>query len=215
MSVENKGKFVVSEGGPMAGKTTQLNLIKPCLGDNWQFYREPGGTPFGEEMRYSVQRVDRPEDVHPVAELFAYSASRAQLVHNYVLPALSMGTNVWFDRYWYSTYAYQGQKVDKDLIRTISAVATSGLEPELVLFFDILPELAEARKTGKTDLDIHDIKGLDFKRRVRDNYLELAIHDPDRWVVIDASRSIEEVFHDSIKALQKHGIWVPNVTIAK
>lgn len=212
---KEKGRFVVSDGVGGGGKTTQLNLIKPCLGEGWQFYREPGGTPFGEEMRYSVQRVDRPEDVHPVAELFAYSASRAQLVHNCVLPALNMGTNVWLDRYWYSTYAYQGQKVDKDLVRSISAVATSGLEPELVLFYDLLPEIALQRNLNKTDLDIHDLKGIDFKRQVRENYLELAIRDPERWVVIDASQSIEDVFQASLRALQERGIWVPNVTIAK
>lgn len=209
-----ESKFVVSEGGSMAGKTTALNLLKPHLGENWQFYREPGGSQFGEEMRNAVQRIDRPEDVHPIAELFAYSASRAQLVNQYVLPALGAGINVWLDRYWYSTYAYQGQFMDKKLIRTVSAVATSGLEPDLVLFYDLLPELSQARQAGKIDLDIHDIKGLDHKRRVRDGYLELAIRDPQRWVIIDASKSIEEVFQASLTALQERGIWTPGATIA-
>ncbi len=203
-----KGKFVVSEGASMAGKTTQVNLIKPCLGQGWEFYREPGGTPFGEDMRSAVQQLGR-LDVDPVAELLAYSASRAQLIRTVVIPALTVGTNIWLDRYWYSSYAYQGHRVSKEVVRAVTAIATDDLEPDLVLYYDVTPEVTLERMKNKIDLDIHDVKDLDFKRRVRDNYLELAAKYPDIWVVIDASKSIQEVFEDSLRVLQERGIWIP------
>lgn len=196
----------------MCGKTTQSKLLLAELSKtgSWQTVREPGGTIFGDELRHAVQRADRPENVDPLAEFFAYSAIRAQLIAQVILPALKQNTGILSDRSWYSSYAFQGQKVPKDFIVEISRRATAGVQPTAVLYYDLLPELAQERMKTKLDLDIHDLKDLDFKRRVRDNYLELATMYPDVWITIDASQSIEKIFQDTREVLESHNILQPS-----
>lgn len=205
---EKLAPYLIMEGGSMSGKTTQSKLLLPKLLEEgeWQMVREPGGTIFGSEMRHAVQRPDRPEQVHPLAEFFAYSADRTQLAREVIWPALKRGVGVLSDRCWFSSYAFQGQKVAKSFIVDISHEATDNLKPTLVLYYDLLPELAQERMKAKLDLDIHDLKDLDFKRRVRDNYLELATLYPEVWVTIDASQSIDKIFHDTLLVLETHDI---------
>ena len=102
-----RGKFVVIEGGVGCGKTTQLNLLKKDLKKNWEFYREPGSTEFGEKVRDAVQGLHNYE-VEEYASMFGYSAARANLIRGVIIPKLKSGVNILLDRYWYSTYAYQG-----------------------------------------------------------------------------------------------------------
>ena len=199
--------FVVAEGGSGVGKTTAIEGLKTSL-KNWKFLREPGGTDFGDLMREAVQQ--RPDlEIDPMAAFMAYSASRANLVSLEILPTL-MGTTeaqgVFLDRYWFASYAYQGtEKVSKAVIVEVSKMVTGGLMPDLVLHFDLLPELANARKSGCTDIDRYDMKELDFHARVRDSYLELSVQYPEIWKVIDASKSKEEVLKDTIEVLTKRG----------
>lgn len=206
--MERNRPFVVVEGGSGSGKTTAIEGMKPSLA-NWKFLREPGGTEFGELMREAVQqRMDI--EVDPLAALMAYSASRANLVNLEVLPVLEgFGgfEGVFLDRYWFATYAYQGSdSVDREIIITVSKIATSGLMPDLVLHYDLLPELAMMRKSGCDDIDRFDKKDLDFHRRVREAYLDLSVKYADCWKVIDASKSKEEVLADSLNALRERGL---------
>ncbi len=205
---EKLAPYVILEGGSMSGKTTQRKLLLPrlTLHRAWQEVREPGGTIFGDEIRDAVQRHDRPEYVYPLAEFFAYSAARTQLIQQVVLPALRNGVGVLSDRSWFSSFAYQGQTIAKDYIVMVSTEATAWTLPDVVLYFDLLPELAQERVKLKGDLDIHDLKGLDFHRRVRDNYLELGFRYPNFWRTIDASQSVEAVFADSLAVLSQAGI---------
>ncbi|HOX95806.1 MAG TPA: dTMP kinase [Candidatus Woesebacteria bacterium] len=207
--VEHKKPFVVAEGGSGVGKTTAVEGIKNEL-PNWKFFREPGGTDFGEAMRDAVQ-MHKDWEIDPIASMFGYSASRANLVMTKVLPIVEgkvEADGVFLDRYWYTTYTYQGggEKIDREIIIAVSKIATKGLNPDLVLHYDLLPELAIARKTGCSDVDRYDMKELDFHRRARDAYLELSHMFPDFWKVIDASQSKEKVLADSLNTMKEFGM---------
>ena len=208
MGKETHKPFVVAEGGSGVGKTTAVDGIKRELTD-WRFFREPGGTKFGEAVRSAVQDFHDWE-IDPIAALFGYSAARANLVNTEVLPILDgakPGKGVFLDRYWFSTYAYQGsEKVDREIIVAVSKIATKGLLPDLVLHFDLMPEIAMSRKSTCADADRYDVKELDFHRRVRDAYLELSVKFPDFWRVIDASQSKEQVLVDAVSTLREFGM---------
>jgi dTMP kinase len=207
--IENRKPFVVAEGGSGVGKTTAVEGIKKEL-DGWKFFREPGGTIYGEAIREAVQS-HREWEIDPLAALFGYTAARANLVNTEILPILEdkkPGKGVFLDRYWFSTFAYQGsEKVDREIIVAVSKIATKGLLPDLVLHYDLLPELAMQRKSGCSDADRYDMKELEFHKRVRDAYLELAEKYPDFWRVIDASQSKEKVLADSLKVLSEFGMF--------
>jgi dTMP kinase len=145
-----------------------------------------------------------------MAAFMAYSSSRANLVNLEILPTLTgikEPQGVFLDRYWFASYAYQGsEKVSKAVIVEISKLVTGGLMPDLVLHYDLLPELAMARKAGCEDVDRYDMKELDFHNRVRDSYLELSVQYPNIWKVIDASKTKEEVLADSLVALRERGL---------
>ena len=138
------------EGGSGSGKTTAIKGIQPAL-DGWKFFREPGGTDFGELMRVAVQETHGIE-IDPMAAFMAYSASRANLIRCEILPVLDglrEGKGALLDRYWYSTYAYQGgEGIEKEIIVQVSNMVTNDLVPELVLHYDLAPELAILRKDG-------------------------------------------------------------------
>jgi len=203
--MKERGKFVVLEGGVGCGKSTQEKLLREGL-PYWEFYREPGGTPFGEKIRDAVQGLHG-YDVDRIASLFAYSSSRANLIRGVVIPRLEDGANVLLDRFWYSTFAYQGTEgVSKLLIWGVSLVATRGLKPNMVLHYELSPEVGKTRKEGRHDADRYDLKGVDFHQKVRKNYLLLSKLYPGIWKTIDASQPIEKVFEDSMNALKAQGI---------
>jgi dTMP kinase len=207
--VEKRKPFVVAEGGSGAGKTTAIEGIKKELSD-WKFFREPGGSEFGEAMREAVQQ-HKDWEIDPLASVLAYSASRANLINTQVVPVLEgyvPANGVFLDRYWFSTYAYQGggEGVDREIILAVSKMATRGLLPDLVLHYDLVPELAVARKSKCSDIDRYDMKELEFHRKARDGYLELSVMFPDFWRVIDSSQSKEKVLLDSLMTLREFGM---------
>ncbi|KKS63593.1 MAG: Thymidylate kinase [Candidatus Collierbacteria bacterium GW2011_GWF2_42_51] len=193
---ENKKPLLVIEGGSGSGKTTAIKGIREYLQD-WKFFREPGGTDYGELLRTAVQETHGIE-IDPMAAFLTYSASRANLINTRVIPILEglrEGKGVLLDRYWFSSYAYQSsEKVDKAIIVAVSKIATKGLMPDLVLHYDLAPELA------------YDMKELAFHSRVRDAYLELSVKYPDFWRVIDVSQSIPKVLDDSLVTLKEFGL---------
>ena len=188
------------------GKTTQINLLKKALKRNWKFYREPGGTPYGEKVRDAVQGLNGYK-VEEYASMFGYSASRANLIRGVIIPLLEKGKNVILDRYWYSTYAYQSiGKVSKKDIVLVSKIATKDLKPDLVIHFDLNPEITMKRKEGKEDIDRYDLKKINFHKKVRINYKELSKIIGKKWKTIDASRTIEDIHNDTIVILRKNKI---------
>lgn len=201
-----RGKFVVIEGGVGCGKTTQSEILQKYLKKGWEFYREPGSTEFGEKVRDAVQGLYDFE-VEAYASMFGYSAARANLIRGLIIPKLKKGKNILLDRFWYSTYSYQGSDgASKKVIETVSKIATDGLQPDLTLFFDLDPEIGMKRKSGHKDLDRHDVKKIDFHKKVRRNYKQLGKKIGKKWVSIDASKTVEEVQQSVLNSLKRFKI---------
>lgn len=205
MKRELEHPFLVIEGMSMAGKSTALAGIEEYL-VGWKQVREPGGTEYGDAIRQVVQQTEFTRPVDPLASFLSYSASRAQLVSEVVMPFLESGGSLISDRWWYSSYAYQGagEGVDKAFIRAVSMKVTRGLRP-LVLMFDLAPELLLERKMRKLDLDRYDVKSLDFFAKVREGYKELG-DNTDNWRVIDASKTPAEVIEQCLEILNEFGL---------
>ncbi|MCS7282953.1 MAG: dTMP kinase [Anaerolineae bacterium] len=190
--------LITLEGPEGSGKTTQARLLADWLrarGHDVVLAREPGGTPIGDQIR-AVLHDPANTDMAPWAEVFLYAASRAQLVSAVIRPALKAGKVVLCDRYADSTLAYQGygRGLDLEALRQVIALATGGLTPDLTLYLDIAPEVGLARRrAGGGEFNRLDQETLEFHRRVRAGYLDLASQEPQRWVVVDASGSVEEV----------------------
>ena len=190
--------FITFEGPEGSGKTTQARLLAAFLrelGFDVIQAREPGGTGIGEQIR-SVLHDTSNTDINARTEILLFSASRAQLVAQLLRPALTGGKFVICDRYADSTLAYQGygRGLDLDMLQAITAFATGGLTPDLTLCLDIQPEQGlQRRRLGGEEWNRLDAETLEFHRRVRAGYLELASLDPTRWIVINADRPIEEV----------------------
>ena len=190
--------FITLEGPDGSGKTTQAQMLAAYqreLGFDVVQTREPGGTGIGEQIRAVVHSPSNTE-MGAQTEILLYSASRAQLVTQLLRPALAAGKLVICDRYADSTLAYQGygRGLDLTMLRSITAFATGGLTPDLTICLDILPEQGlERRRLGGGEWNRLDAETLEFHRRVRAGYLELAGLEPARWVVISANRPISEV----------------------
>nr|HID12311.1 dTMP kinase [Anaerolineae bacterium] len=199
--------FITLEGPDGSGKTTQARLLAEWLreqGHEVVLTREPGGTDIGDQIR-AVLHDPRNTTMDARTEILLYSASRAQHVAQRIRPALAAGKIVISDRYADSTLAYQGygRGLDLEALRTITGFATGGLTPDLTLCLDIAPrEGLQRRRLGGGEWNRLDREALEFHQRVRAGYLELAELEPERWVVIDGARSVEEV-QAEIRALVK------------
>ncbi|MGE5589115.1 MAG: dTMP kinase [Bacillota bacterium] len=191
-----RGRFITFEGVDGSGKTTQIKLLRQFLdelGVPYEFTREPGGTPMGEQVR-RILLDPAHRDMGIETEALLYAASRAQLSRQVLHPALDAGQTVLCDRFVDSSLAYQafGGGLDLDFVRSINNRATGGLRPDLTILFDMPPgEAAERRRRGTEDR--MERKDLAFHERVRDGYLTLARQEPDRMRIVDASGSVEQV----------------------
>jgi len=182
--------FVTFEGGEGSGKSTQMRRLAtrlaasgvPCV-----VTREPGGTPLGEQLR--ALALDAPMPPAAMTEALMIVAARAELVAAVLRPALAEGRTVLCDRYADSTLAYQGggRGLDAALLQSLNRAATGGLTPDLTLLFDLDPERGLARRAGGGPTNRLDRESLEFHRRVRARYLELANAAPERIVVLDAA----------------------------
>lgn len=187
------GRFIVFEGGEGSGKSTASAAVAGRLraaGITVVHTREPGGTRAGELVRGLLH-----EELTPWAELFAFLVARAQLVEEVIRPALARGETVICDRFAPSTFAYQvhARGLDEEKVRTANSIATGGLEPDLVVYLDIDPEVGLRRKHGETEAIRTGLEGLAFHRKVREGYLAQAAADPARWLVIDGTLPPGEV----------------------
>lgn len=195
-----KGKFITFEGIDGSGKSTQLRNLAESLrasGLDVVTTREPGGTALGRQLREAF--LETLEVVAPMAELLAFAADRAQHVEFLIKPAIESGKIVISDRYADATFAYQGagRGFPKDKINQVIDLATGGLKPDLTLFFDIPVETAIARMSVRDESEAKanrmDAETAEFYSRVRDAYFEIAKAEPQRFIVVDASGSIEEI----------------------
>ncbi len=192
--------FITFEGPEGSGKSTQARLLAEWLsaqGLNVLFTREPGGTSIGDRIR-QILLSPNSAGLVPEAEVLLFSASRAQLVREAILPHLEAGGIVVCDRYADSTYAYQGygRGLDMDTLRRITHFATQGLVPDLTFLIDIPVEEGLRRKrrgNGEDDWNRMEAELHAYHERVREGYLELAAQEPARWVVLDGRKPVEVV----------------------
>ncbi|MGN8247221.1 dTMP kinase [Cellulomonas soli] len=190
---EGPGLFVSLEGGDGAGKSTQSRLLGEwlrALGHEVVLTREPGGTTLGQTLRDAVLHGDH---VDARTEALLYATDRAHHVASLVRPALERGAVVVTDRYLDSSVAYQGTGRDlgADEVEQLSLWAVRGLMPAVTVLLDLDPVLGRSRLTG--DPDRLERAGDEFHRRTRQAFLDRAAADPARWLVLDATRPVEEL----------------------
>lgn len=194
------------EGGEGAGKSTLIQKIYDDLnaqGQDVLLTRAPGGTMTGELIRHLLLHHDE-KDISPRCELFLFLADRAQHVQEVILPALQQKRIVLCDRFNDSTAAYQGgaRGFDLDWIRKLCLFATQNLEPDITLYLDIDPE--EALKRVNRSKDRIEKEALEFHKKIRGAYLEIAKKDPKRFHIIDATRNPDDVFAETLAVLAAH-----------
>lgn len=195
--MSERGKFIVVEGLEGAGKSTAIKQVTAALKQHHILdvttTREPGGTPLAEQLRTLV-KGHHEETITAEAELLLMYASRVQLIHNVIQPALARGAWVIGDRHDLSTRAYQGggRQIPDSRIDAIRAAVLNGFEPDFTLYMDIDPELGLQRARGRGELDRIELQSLDFFQRTREKYLAIAGQDPTIRI-IDASDSIDGV----------------------
>ncbi|WP_109207696.1 dTMP kinase [Moorella sp. Hama-1] len=192
----SKGLFITLEGPDGAGKTTQMDNLAAYLGRRGlavERTREPGGTRLAEAIRRLLLEPDY-GPVDPRAEILLYAAARAQHVAERIRPALAAGKIVLCDRFADSTLAYQGygRRLGADLVEQINNLATADLKPDLTLLLDVPVEIGLGRRPGGADR--MEQENLEFHRRVRQGYLDLARREPGRVRLIDGTRSPEVVW---------------------
>lgn len=191
-----KGLFIVMEGPDGSGKTTQINLLKEYLeeaGYECLITREPGGTVIGEEVRQLILNPEHKE-MSPVTEMLLYAASRAQLVHEVIGPALEEGKIIISDRFVDSSIVYQG--IARKLgISTVSAVNAPGIgiyRPDGIFFIDLSEEEGLRRKKEQKNLDRMEQEGIDFHHMVSEGYRKVLSGRPE-VMKIDGGRSIDTI----------------------
>jgi dTMP kinase len=190
--------LITVEGLDGSGKTTLIARLAERL--DATVLREPGGVELSERIRALVQ--DPELEVDPHAEALLYAAARAQLVATKLKPLLDEGTTVILDRFVDSSLAYQGggRELGVEHIRSLNAFATHGVTPDKTLLLRVTPEQGLARISGR-EADRLEQAGGEFFARVAMTYDELAAAEPDRFVVLDASRAPEDVLADALRAL--------------
>ena len=196
------------EGLDSSGKSTQAEMLADRLtanGFQTHLIREPGGTPLSEQLRTLL--LDRRHlAITPLAEFLMFSASRTQLVDSVIRPALAEGTIVICDRFYDSSTAYQGwgRGIPLDVIRRINSVATGGLVPDRTVILDIPVEEVLSRKiTAGYGTDRIENAGIAFYQKVRDGYHAIAREEPDRIILMDGLRPIEEIHQELWNLIQQ------------
>lgn len=202
-AIDLKGKLIAFEGIDTSGKSTQARrLVKRLIeaGHSVVSTGEPGGTAIGESVR-SILLSRQHESLLPFSELLLFIVSRAQNTHDVIVPALQAGKTVVASRYRMSSVAYQGygRGIDLNLIQELNETAACGLHPDITFLIDIPAEVAVQRK--RTEQDRIEVESMEFHRRVRQGFLELAEGDSNA-IVIDGDRSPDEITEDVTQHLQ-------------
>ena len=190
-----RGKFITLEGIEGSGKSTSLDTISKSLEThNIEFIvtKEPGGGPLGKDLRKML--LDKKTSISSEVELLLMMADRKNHIDNIVEPRLEKGVWVISDRYLDSSYAYQGggRQIDVSKIDLLTELLKLPI-PDLTLLFDLSPEIALQRAKNRSELDRFESEPMDFHQRIREAYLTLANDNIERYVVIDASKDIQNV----------------------
>jgi len=192
-----RGKFLTVEGIEGTGKSTNIDFLTDIIeahGHVVMRTREPGGTPMAEGIRQLLLGNDQ-EPVPDIAELLLFFASRSLHLQNAIIPALERGEWVVCDRFTDASRAYQGsgRGLDMDRIERLAEWVQDGVEPDLTVLLDAPAVLGLQRAAARGNADRMDSQAITFYQRVRAGYLDLAKQHPHRFVVIDASGTLEQV----------------------
>ncbi len=204
---QQRGIFISFEGSEGCGKSTQIEFLRARfekLGRGVLVTREPGGTAIGEKVRHLLQYDTENANMCAETELLLFTASRAQLVREKLEPALAAGTHVIADRFLDSTDVYQGiaRPLEFDDVFRVNRFAVGTCLPDVTFLLDM--DAAEGRRRAAKETEAEGVEDRmeqqpeDFYENVRQGYLDRAAAEPDRFVMIDATLSIEEI---------ETGIW--------
>lgn len=203
------GIFISLEGPDGAGKTTVLKNILPTLEEgnrNIITTREPGGSRIAEEIREIILAPENTA-IDGKTELLLYIAARRQHLNEKVKPALAQGDIVLVDRFIDSSVAYQGygRGIDVESVDWLNNFATDGLKPDLTLYLDVDTETGLKRVMTGANREINrlDLEKEEMHQKVRQGYLKIAAENPERFVMIDASKSIDEVTQAAIDVIKE------------
>jgi dTMP kinase len=201
----DRGRFITFEGIEGSGKSTQIRLLREHLtkgGHSVRLLREPGGTPIGDRIRAILLDASLPE-LTDTTEMFLFAASRAQLIREEVRPALAAGETVLCDRFVYSSLAYQAHArgLGREQVWAANAPAIEGLLPDRVVLLDLPPATALGRAQARGTLDRIEAESLAFHEAVRAGFLDEASADPERFRVIEASGTPEDIHERVLEGL--------------
>ncbi len=193
-----RGYFITLEGADGCGKTTQSRLLQEYLeqqGYEVVWTREPGSIGLGQRIRELLLYYDG--EVAPRCEAFLFLADRSQNIEHVIKPAVAEGKIVICDRHTDSTIAYQGYGRGENIeeLTYLNNLATAGMKPDLTIVFDVSTEVAQLRVGDEKDR--MEAAGIEFHKKVRFGYLELAKTEPERIKIVNADNSIEQVFEDT------------------
>lgn len=217
MKRQDKTFFASVEGGEGVGKSTFFKLLSESLHQlsvKHVITREPGGTQVAEKLREIFNDPNRAEELTMEAEFLIISAARAQHVQRFIQPKLRAGSSLLCDRFVDTSRVYQGALggLAESFIEDVSQVCTYGVKPDLTFLLDCDPKVSLARldkrcapKLGAEEKTRYDSKGLSFHLRVREEYLKLAERFPDRFIVLDASKSTENLVREALSHLKNGG----------
>lgn len=198
----NRGKFIAFEGGDGSGKSTILEMIYDYLVSNeikCIKTREPGGIKISEDIR-SIILDTKNTEMDRKTEALLYAAARRQHLVEKVIPELNKGTIVLCDRFIYSSLAYQGyaRGIDIKEISKINKFAVGEYMPDLNVLFDVSPEVGLSRinKNKNREVNRLDLEKIDFHKKVMEGYYKLVEENNDKFVIINAEKSIDEVFNE-------------------
>ncbi len=193
----DRGKFITVEGIEGVGKSTNIDFLSSLIEEKGLAVvrtREPGGTPMAERIRELLLEHGE-EPMTDIAELLLFFAARSVHIHNAIKPALLAGKWVVCDRFTDASRAYQGdgRGLNQETINTLADWVQEDLQPDLTILLDAPAEIGMDRAGRRGAADRLEIEKTDFYARVRDGYLALADSEPERFAVIDASQSLEQV----------------------
>jgi dTMP kinase len=221
------GLFITFEGTEGSGKSTQIDILEQRLHEQGyvvQKFREPGGTPIGEEIRHTLKHSNANHAMMAETELLLMNASRAQLVREVIQPALAAGVIVLCDRFYDSTIAYQGhgRRLDLGMVRSIIDCAVGKARPDLTLLLMVPVKISEARRKARLLPGLEAVRDRmeeadrSFFERVEAGYKQLAAEEPGRVRTIDATVTPAEVSHaiwSVVEPLTRQRVGTPNPVV--
>src|SRR6266704_3719295 len=206
IGIMSRRPFITFEGSEGCGKSTQVQRLATRLNKLQSPFlttREPGGTPIGETIRELLQFAPHNSSMRPETELLLFEAGRSQLVRETIKPALERGFCVIADRFFDSTTVYQGaaRRLDREMVERLNAFVVGDCVPDITFLLDVDAATAASRMQKPRKADRMEQQPAEFYERVREAYRELAKRESKRVVLIDGSRSVDDIENEIWKII--------------